>query len=735
MKQIEREMKGVDEAATDDGVSPPCFIVIEARPNSLQDHVIAPTRVDFPTVVQDDRLGSKFASRSRAYVETERLLDEEIVRKRFDQERKAFVANDEDADDSLEDMPGRFATFAGPDRTEAIAHWKLMRLVDAAADVESTLPTKVISNEQADALFLLASLSADVPRGAPPQDKQHHHGTVASPKEQLRQLSPVEEFATSSTAAATAPEPESVLVDSSYEHYPHKHNTPRIEMNGLHPLKEPVPPKNETPARSTHRIMDMLNDDAEVPVSKLREPRPFAREPTPAVTTPRRLSVNHGATLSRSSLPGGLDMIVHRQEPPPRRSSSSIHAASLGPSSDAPLASPSISRYGTEWTPRMPGYSTGMSEESLRRRDPLNAVRAMLDAKALAEGRIPASMRPNNTDGLRKHTADRERAQMVALPLSRPFSPPRGHDKQDAASKDARRPSFGGYTPSPSAPPLSYNQSPTTTAAHPLPHSSQDAASSQWGHARSHSGSQAQQTYMNSPPQPFQPEPNRPGTNPPPHQSPYSTTSAPQPPSFSSSLPAKPPGPPPSGPINFRFAHYDPAPPRPAYPSPSNPTYPPTSYPPHYGPPPPPPPPHYGGPTSYSGPPAYHSGYVAPPGSFQAPPPPTSAMTPYPPLKIHQYGGQPILPANMAPPPPQSQPSNHYMPQLSPSAGYSPPQQHSIPSHNPSYDQGSNVPRDAPGERSLEPQNRQRRQYRSYHAPGTQFRSYQGPDPGRRRGG
>jgi hypothetical protein len=713
----------------------------------MQDHIIAPTRVEFPTVVDDDRLGSKFASRSRAYVETERLLDEDILRKRFDQGRKAFVAKDEDADDSLEDIPGGFANFAGPDRAEAIAHWNFMRLVDAAADVESTPPTIIIPNEQADALFLLASLSADVPRGAPPQEKQHPHEMAAPPDELRRASSPVEVFESTSASAVTAPEPKDFFVEASYERYPQKDKASLLKMNGVHPLKEPLPPGKETPARSTHRVMDMLNDDADVPVSKIRESRPLAYEHTPTASTPRRASASHGATPLRSGLHGGPDMNIHRREHPTGRNLTGFQAASLLPNSDAPPSSPSTHRYGTERTPRMPGHSTGMSEESLRRRDPLTAVRAMLDAKALAEGRIPPSMRPNQSDHTRKAPTDRERTQMAAPPPSRNFSPSRAHDKQDTANKDMRRPSVGGYTASPSAPHLSYNQSPTVAPAHPPSrHSSQDVTSSQWGHTRSLSGSQATQSYVNSPPQPYQLEPNRPGIDPPPHQSPYSMNSVPQPSSTNSSLPPKPPGPPPSGPINFRFAHYDPAPPRP-YPSPHSSVYPAASYPPQYGPPPPPQPPHYGGPTSYNGPPAYHSGYVPPPGSFQAPPPPTSAMTPYPPLKIHQYGGQPILPANMAPPPPHShlhshsqpqqqpQPPMSYAPQPPPSAGYSPQQQQSMPPRNPSFDQGSNVPRDVQGERSLEPQNRQRRQYRSYHAPGTQFRSYQGPEPGRRRGG
>ena len=264
----------------------------ETPSNVLQDNVIAPTHVDFPTVGDDDRLGSKFASRSRAYVETERLLDEDLVRKRFDQQRKAFVANDEDADDSIEDAGG-FAAFIGPDRTEAIAHWNIMSLVDAATDVESTpippQPPKIIPNEDADALFLLAQLSADAPRGYIIKQQQDE---AASSAELFRAPSPAELLP--STAAILAAESGKVSGEL-HEQHPRNQTPHHPETNGVHPTEEPDPPKNETPARSTHRIMDMLNDDAEVPIPKPR----VAREQTPAATPSRRLSISHGATPLR----------------------------------------------------------------------------------------------------------------------------------------------------------------------------------------------------------------------------------------------------------------------------------------------------------------------------------------------------------------------------------------------------------------------------------------------------
>jgi hypothetical protein len=104
-------------------------------------------------------------------------------------------------------------------------------------------------------------------------------------------------------------------------------------------------------------------------------------------------------------------------------------------------------------------------------------------------------------------------------------------------------------------------------------------------------------------------------------------------------------------------------------------------------------------------------------------------MGSYPTLKIHQYGGQPILPANMAPLPHSGPQMTFVGQQPQQQSAYSPPQsQPPRPQYEP-HREGQ------PGERPPEPQQRPRRQYRSYHAPGTQFRSYQGPGEGRRRGG
>jgi len=154
IKQIEREMKGEQVDATDD-----------------EDNVLPPTYTDDPHGEADDRINSKYASRSRAYVEADKELERESIRRRFDLARAWFVQANEDADDSLEDIPGGFARYAGPDRTMAVAHFNIASLADAALEVERT-PSPVLNtqdastlpNEQATLLMMLADLSSQHPR-------------------------------------------------------------------------------------------------------------------------------------------------------------------------------------------------------------------------------------------------------------------------------------------------------------------------------------------------------------------------------------------------------------------------------------------------------------------------------------------------------------------------------------------------------------------------------------------
>ncbi|KAF2878176.1 hypothetical protein BDV95DRAFT_624728 [Massariosphaeria phaeospora] len=735
-KQIERHMKAEDGAATED-----------------EENVVQPTYAEFPTITPDDRLGSNYASRSRAYVETERVLDEELDRTHLKEQREAFMAKNADLDDSIENMPGGFGRFIGPDRDEAIRNFNVNSMIDAAVVLERSppqpAPPKLIPNENADALLMLASLSAERPRetftqavlqeqqptrpnqAATPIERQEppplSPAQVATPvqQEDLQNLVldvgylPDAPSHVSWDAAKSSPIKAQREVDEA------RPATPPLQLDDVQMDQSPVLHKKSTPVKiSSHRIMDLLTHDQEVLLPRSRESQLMARES------------------------------MHSNSPA-RPASNSHHPA---PSQNGTFqANPSA---GSTETPRTPiEQRPSESDETLRRRDPLIRIRKMLDMKARAEGRVPPGESSHSSRNIsaekekereqkereQRQKEDRERADRShhsRLHLSQ--APYNSHDRPEASGMEPRRPSVGGYNASPRTGSMSYTQSPHTPHSQPPPRpSGHDHGPPYTDQNRRLSGSHTSQ--HPGQPQPYKPNYHASGPTPTTHQSPYPSSNAPHLPSFSQSLPPKPPGPPPSAPINFRFAHYDPVPPRASYPPPAPAGYLPTSHPPpHAGPP--PPQQHYAPP--YPGPPVVYQGYVPPPGSFQAPPPPPpqqqqqqQAMAPYPqPLKIQQYGGQPILPANMAPPPPHSQPPMAYSgPPAYPPPAYAPHPGPQGPPHAPQYEQPQpphHAPHDAPPhDRNADPQARPRRPYRSYHAPGTQFRTYQGPDSGRRRGG
>lgn len=695
MKQIEREIMVQAADATDD-----------------EDNVLPPTYTDEPRYDVDSRIGSKYASRSRAYVEADKELQDDARRKRFNEARGAFVKQDEDADDSIQDSVDGFARFSGPDRSEAVAHHNITFLADAALEIERTpspeqpkVPmVQVIPNEHASLLMMLADLSAQQPHKDNTQDLQSHNQqaqhqiqpplcatTPIIKQEPPRQISPITAppgipLVMPSQAAHSSPiKPSQPAVDLTQEASNQKFGSLNVE-------KEIDAPKQTTQARvSTHRIMDILNVDQEVPVSKSREVQPSVREPS--TPSGRNVASQHN-TPSQNAL--RVDAIVNKEAPPIDQALMDALGGALPPPSNPPSSPPSNAQL---W-PRSSVGPSSESEDALRRRDPLRKLRELLDRKAREHGREPAERSQSEYWLKPDHTRFRH-----SLPGNMPEQ-----ERTSVAQYDPTRPSAGLYGASLGTV-IGYN--PANRRG------SQDQGPSHWERDRQMSGSQAPQhvttsPYQGSAPQLYQGEHIKSAQTPPTHQSPYA------PPPGSLPLPPKPPGPTPSGPINFRFAHYDPAPSRSAY-QPSSPSYPPASHAPLV-----PPPPQYA--PGYGGTSVYQGGYVPPPGSFQAPPPPPSSLPPYPPLKIHQYGGQPILPANMAPPP-QSGPPMTFVGPPAPPPAFSPPQgQPPGPHYEQREGQGQ-------GERPPEPQSRPRRQYRSYHAPGTQFRSYQGPGENRRRGG
>ncbi|KAH6642635.1 hypothetical protein C7974DRAFT_106478 [Boeremia exigua] len=685
LKQIEREWKNAQDDATDD-----------------EDNVLPPTYTDGSTTGVDDRLSSKFASRSRAYVEADRELENDVRRSLFDQARATFVAKDEDANDSINELTGGFAQYAGPDRSEAIAHYNIASLVDAVVEVERTpspephLPEEqIIPNDQATMLMFLADLSTSVPendhRSAAPGETFVEE-PLPNPEQHLdRQgslpLVPGSPLRLDSNVSHDSPVPTPQPALSISQDALH------LGLNGNNTTKPSEITEKPAPARTTHRIMDMLNNDSDVPVSKPRASLPPTQDPQPPGTPSRRDHNIQHETPSRNDATR-LENIVNQ----PEQTESEHHVdqqlmdALSGPV-PPPTEPPSPARpHPMPW--QQPGVlpqhnipPPREADESLRRKDPrdtLRKIRELLDRKAAEHGIVYPD---------RSHWSDY---------LKRP------DDRREAApAYDPQHPSAGLQSVSDTNAPPSQRRG------------SYDRGQSYWDRDRQSSVSQASRPspFQGSPPQLYNGDSSRSG-HAPAHQSPYA------------SLPPKPPGPPPSNPVNFRFAHYDPIPPpqtsRPPYHLPTS-NFPSASHPPH-----PPPPP---GPYGHTYPSPYQHAYAPPSVPYQAQPPPPPNASQYPPLKIHQYGGQPILPASMAPPPypglvqhSQSAATSAFSPLL----GQAATSQQQPPSLQPNPHSEQSDRRDS---NFMGPQSRPRRAYRSYHAPGTQFRTYNGPGGGRGRGG
>ncbi|USP81718.1 hypothetical protein yc1106_08992 [Curvularia clavata] len=138
---------------------------------------------------------------------------------------------------------------------------------------------------------------------------------------------------------------------------------------------------------------------------------------------------------------------------------------------------------------------------------------------------------------------------------------------------------------------------------------------------------------------------------------------------------------------------------------------------------------------SFQAPPRPHS-YVPPPlGNFPAPLPPPLNISSQPRLNIPQYLRTSTLLASTIPPPPPppfTQPPRTFTSQAALPPVYSPLHQAAIPSQNSSYDQpaSSGAPQEQSSEHPTEVGQRPRRPYRSYHAPGTQFRTYRSQGTG-----
>ncbi|KAF2016436.1 hypothetical protein BU24DRAFT_409538 [Aaosphaeria arxii CBS 175.79] len=749
MKQLQRSARKESGDGTDD-----------------EEHIINPTRVEFPLCNDDDRLGSKYASRSRAYVETERMLESEDLRKNLDRQRKAFLAAGEGFDDSIEAIPNGFAKFIGPDRADAIAHFNVASLANAAAELEKTPPPpeppKVIRNEEADALFMLASLSTERDhltiikteqddKAGDPLTAPSKTSTPAQPNGTQGPHSPPA-YPPTPPMASTPKKPTISPAPVPTSNKKATHSTPLYpETNGAVPEKPSEPVSKPAPVRSTHRIMDMLNND-DVPVHKSKEAQHSGQELN-NLSTVRSTSIGQEGKATDLNPRDSISQHSGTSPIPPFRGlTDTVHTSIMSP--------PQNPREPMHIGNMMHASSADRAPTPTHHRDSAPPMRIgnMLDSRDSHEERtryprFSESTPRDRSDGLEPRHENDQHAQGQSLTLARAFSP---HTTVESVAGN-RRMSSGTYSASPATAPVALAQSPRehqTPYPHVPRHSPYDQpARPSWDDgSRRLSGSQGPPpSYAGSPPQTYPSlDYKQTGPTPPGHLSPYppppNTNNQSQGPAKSAAAPA---------PVNFRFAHYDPIPPPPppaAAPSAPSRLYPHAPYSPRPHAPPlagPSTPSHYPAPfgaTPHStashnttpqstAPPGSTShaaaspfpGYVPPAGSFQAPPPPPppppANSNQYPPLKIHQYGGQPILPASMAPP--YSQPS----PQGSPPA-YGPAPQNNVSG----YVHHSQSPYEAappPPQERAEPQPRPRRAYRSWHAPGTEFRPWEPNKPKR----
>jgi hypothetical protein len=441
--------------------------------------VLPPTYTDEPHHDFEDRIGSKYASRSRAYVEADNELEDDGRRRRFNLARAAFVAKDEDADDSIEDATGGFARFAGPNRDEAIAHYNLTSMAEAAVEVERT-PTprieepkiEVLPNAQAVDLMMLAELSGqqrdmNVHKMTNPfqqnlrSEPQPQAPRVATPpraQELNRQASPVyasQSMSFPSQAAHSSPvKPSPMAVHRTQQ-------MPQSEPNGIIEAS-----RDTIPTRvSTHRIMDMLNNDSDVPIFRSRESQPPQAPPQEPSTPSRKSVISQHNTPSHDTVPP-LDTGVDDTEHP-------VDQALMDALGGRPSQPPSPPATQQPWS--RPNVAPAReADDAPRRKDPLQKIRELLDRKAREVGREPP-----DRSGYRFGKGS------AATFLPRMSSMQAAQDRQDVAGYDPTRPSAGLY------PTSSSSAAPTYPPA--VRRESQDHGHSHWDHGRRMSGSQAPQ--------------------------------------------------------------------------------------------------------------------------------------------------------------------------------------------------------------------------------------------------
>ncbi|KAF2203284.1 hypothetical protein GQ43DRAFT_470097 [Delitschia confertaspora ATCC 74209] len=717
LMQLEREIAAEEGDATDD-----------------EDNIVPPTRKSYvphsKPNIQDENT-YKYESRSRAYIETDRMWDLCEKRRKLDYMRSVFMQENEEFDDAVDNLPGGFASYIGPDREPAMAAYNINTLADAAKEVETapvlSEPPKVIRNEEATALYILASLSSEKPPEAAAKTKTPQNLPQSTP--QVRAITPAQNLephrqpspSAGPPSGSTAMSLETARSSPVKPPNPVEESPAHAESNGAQE-KEPITVKEEAPVKvSGNKIQDLLNNDQDMPSPRRREPRTSGfseqvvssspmlwekeapnqvgqKAPQTIASSPRLLASAIQRDQKVQQSPMGMKSILHSEDQP-------LSRKPVTPSTEPARPALSPNSHDQFWSSKRLKEKT--PDGHLPKRNPLARIKHMLDVK---QGKNPSEGASNKPAHIRSDSQSSRRDSFDRTDMGPPGLI--NQRERSASITESRRPSLGQPpAASPSTVPVQSNipvWSNTPRYAHRA--SQQHAPLPQmhphWENDRRMSGPQQRPQTPSGGYQPHQPQPYpqeyHQGGPPQPHQQ--------QLPAYGQPLPPKPNQPTPQ---NYRFAHYEPAQQQRGPPQPPPQQYIAVAHP--QGPPPPPPgsqvvygapPPHphqspypgAPGPSGpplqfappYSGPPTYgHPAYNAPPPPYQvyqpppqgygAPPPPPQG---YAPLKVHQYGGTPILPANIQPHPsqapiPQPPPPGAYAqgPPPPPVYGQPPPQQ------------------------------------------------------------
>ncbi|OCK85300.1 hypothetical protein K432DRAFT_52158 [Lepidopterella palustris CBS 459.81] len=753
--QLEREAKGRNGPATDD-----------------ENNVLLPRHgAQYPDKLTGP-LPAIYDSRSRAYIETEKMWKDAERRHTLEKERKTFLEQNPDFDDAVENLPGGFAAFTGPDREYATASYNVGTLIEAAEEVERAAAekteAKTIPNSEATALQMLASLSAEVLVPETPTTKEYQKQPAAStdvtPSRKPGDAPPTSPYGPpSATSTAMSLEtanssPAKPSEMASIVAQP----TKLLDTNGtlVPPKTEAV--KTEAPSKSyTNKIIDLLNNDHDDPGPRMRGMRPSALTYDTAYDTKTsdnasihsNVDPSKHPSLNGSSRASYTDHQVpeERYPHPPDHTTAPVSAETVRPQEKS---TPTNHFWSNKTLTRQKGSKDiSPDDKTLTRAKQFLGVQSsrdetsqektpLLEKSVLSEKDVISENTPllNNTPFLRikqmmnrqatpdrtaeratsENTSDSSNARQGSTDKVHMGPPPsRITIPHERSASDSHRLSGNQSAVSSTAGTFKLSQSPhDRPPQHGRPNSLDHGYRPPWEDGRRASAPQQHPPPVSPygpPPQGYAPDFN--GQARPPPQS------GPQLPPFIQTQQAPPPPP-----LSYRWAHYDNQGASRQYsaPSPVSGNY--NRPPPQQGPsthqspyPPQPPqkPPQHNSP--YSGPPSYNT-YPPPQQGYQ-PQPSLQQQQPtepqYPPLKYagSQYGGQPILPANMDPR--NSQQAPYGQPTHPPAFSQHPPLK-------PQYEHTT-----APSPQHDQP----KRKYRGYMGiAGSEFRSYNGPNT-KRRGG